>query len=132
MTVLNSYKKGEADFHSIVSEMADIPRTQAKTINLGLFYGMGKNKLQAELGINKESAEDLFKKYHNQVPFVRQLMNAVMQRAQNSGRIRTLLGRFVGFHYGNQINSGFIKHCLTNKRSRNTDQGSNVHILTKH
>ena len=96
--VLDSYKKGEADFHSIVSEMADIPRTQAKTINLGLFYGMGKNKLQAELGINKESAEDLFKKYHNQVPFVRQLMNAVMQRAQSSGRIRTLLGRLCRFH----------------------------------
>jgi len=95
--VLNSYKKGEADFHSIVSEMADIPRTQAKTINLGLFYGMGKNKLQAELGINKESAEDLFKKYHNQVPFVRQLMNAVMQRAQSSGKIRTLLGRLCRF-----------------------------------
>ncbi len=91
-------KKGEADFHSIVSEMADIPRTQAKTINLGLFYGMGKNKLQAELGINKESAEDLFKKYHSQVPFVRQLMNAVMQRAQSSGRIRTLLGRLCRFH----------------------------------
>jgi DNA polymerase I-like protein with 3'-5' exonuclease and polymerase domains len=96
-TVLNSYKKGEADFHSIVSEMADIPRTQAKTINLGLFYGMGKNKLQAELGINKESAEDLFKKYHNEVPFVRQLMNAVMQRAQSSGKIRTLLGRLCRF-----------------------------------
>jgi len=95
--VLNSYKKGEADFHSIVSEMADIPRTQAKTINLGLFYGMGKNKLQAELGINKESAEDLFKQYHNQVPFVRQLMNAVMQRAQSSGKIRTLLGRLCRF-----------------------------------
>jgi DNA polymerase I-like protein with 3'-5' exonuclease and polymerase domains len=96
--VLDSYKKGEADFHSIVSEMADIPRTQAKTINLGLFYGMGKNKLQAELGINKESAEDLFKKYHGQVPFVRQLMNAVMQRAQSSGKIRTLLGRLCRFH----------------------------------
>tara|TARA_R100001594_G_scaffold11837_3_gene26561 strand:+ start:2136 stop:4007 length:1872 start_codon:yes stop_codon:yes gene_type:complete len=96
--VLESYKKGEADFHSIVSEMADIPRSQAKTINLGLFYGMGKNKLQAELGINKESAEDLFKKYHGQVPFVKQLMYAVMQRAQSSGRIRTLLGRLCRFH----------------------------------
>ena len=30
------------DFHKMVSEMADIPRKQAKTINLGLFYGMGK------------------------------------------------------------------------------------------
>ncbi len=96
--VLDSYKKGEADFHSIVSEMADIPRSQAKTINLGLFYGMGKNKLQAELGVNKERADELFKQYHHRVPFVKQLMNAVMQRAQSSGRIRTLLGRLCRFH----------------------------------
>ena len=47
--VIDAYKEGEADFHQIVAEMADIPRSQAKTINLGLFYGMGKNKLQAEL-----------------------------------------------------------------------------------
>jgi len=96
--VLEAYKKGEADFHSIVSEMADIPRTQAKTINLGLFYGMGKNKLQAELGINKERSDELFKQYHHRVPFVKQLMNAVMQRAQFSGKIRTLLGRLCRFH----------------------------------
>ena len=96
--VLDSYKKGEADFHSIVSEMAGIPRSQAKTINLGLFYGMGKNKLQAELGTNKQDAEDLFAKYHSRVPFVKQLMNAVMQRAQDSGKIRTLLGRLCRFH----------------------------------
>ena len=95
--VLEAYKKGEADFHSIVSEMADIPRTQAKTINLGLFYGMGKNKLQAELGINKERSDELFKQYHHRVPFVKQLMNAVMQRAQFSGKIRTLLGRLCRF-----------------------------------
>ena len=96
--VLESYQKGEADFHSIVSEMAGIPRSQAKTINLGLFYGMGKNKLQAELGTNKQDAEDLFSKYHSKVPFVKQLMHAVMQRAQDSGRVRTLLGRLCRFH----------------------------------
>ena len=50
--------------------MADIPREQAKTINLGLFYGMGKAKLQAELGVSKEKAEELFSIYHNGVPFV--------------------------------------------------------------
>ena len=96
--VLKAYKKGEADFHSIISEMADIPRTQAKTINLGLFYGMGKNKLQAELGVNKERADELFKQYHKKVPFVKQLMNSAMQRAQFSGKIRTLLGRLCRFH----------------------------------
>jgi len=59
--VMDAYQEGEADFHQIVAEMADIPRTQAKTINLGLFYGMGKNKLMAELGINEDKAKDLFR-----------------------------------------------------------------------
>ena len=97
-SVLDAYKAGDADFHSIVAEMAEIPRFQAKTINLGLFYGMGKNKLQAELGINKEQASDLFRQYHGRVPFVKQLMDSTMKRAQDSGRIRTLLGRLSRFH----------------------------------
>jgi DNA polymerase I-like protein with 3'-5' exonuclease and polymerase domains len=96
--VLDAYNDGDADFHSIVAEMADIPRDQAKTINLGLFYGMGKNKLQAELGVSKEKANGLFKQYHNKVPFVKQLMDNVMQRAQEAGKVRTLLGRLCRFH----------------------------------
>ena len=70
--VLDAYNEGDADFHQIVSDMANIPRAQAKTINLGLFYGMGKNKLQAELGVNKERCKILFKTYHDKVPFVKQ------------------------------------------------------------
>ena len=96
--VLDAYNEGEADFHNIVADMADIPRSQAKTINLGLFYGMGKNKLQAELGVDKETSDGLFKQYHERVPFVKQLMDNVMQRAQSRGQIRTLLGRLCRFH----------------------------------
>ena len=96
--VLDAYKTGNADFHTIVADMAEIPRYQAKTINLGLFYGMGKNKLQAELGVSKEKAEELFRQYHGKVPFVKQLMDAVMRRSQDSGKIRTLLGRLCRFH----------------------------------
>jgi DNA polymerase I-like protein with 3'-5' exonuclease and polymerase domains len=96
--VLDAYNDSSVDFHQIVADMANIPRSQAKTINLGLFYGMGKNKLQAELGVNKETAEDLFKQYHSRVPFVKQLMDSVMSRAQDRGQIRTLLGRLCRFH----------------------------------
>ncbi len=96
--VLEAYKEGDADFHTIVADMAEIPRSQAKTINLGLFYGMGKNKLQAELGVSKDKAEDLFKQYHHKVPFVKQLMDNVMHRSQDRGQIRTLLGRLCRFH----------------------------------
>ena len=96
--VQDSYKDEDVDFHNIVAEMAGIPRSQAKTINLGLFYGMGKNKLQAELGVDKSEAEILFRTYHKKVPFVKQLMDSVMERAQESGKIRTLLGRLCRFH----------------------------------
>ena len=97
--VLDSYNNDpNTDFHTIVADMANIPRSQAKTINLGLFYGMGKNKLQAELGVDKETSDDLFKQYHDRVPFVKQLMDNVMQRSQQRGQIRTLLGRLCRFH----------------------------------
>jgi len=58
---------------------------------------MGKNKLQAELGVSKEKAQELFRQYHSKVPFVKQLMDNVMRRAQDAGRIRTLLGRLCRF-----------------------------------
>ena len=96
--VKDSYLTEEADFHTIVAKMAKIPRTQAKTINLGLFYGMGKAKLQAELGVSKEKANDLFDIYHSRVPFVKRLMNSVSHRSQQRGQIRTLLGRLCRFH----------------------------------
>ena len=96
--VVDAYNNEDVDFHQIVADMAQIPRLQAKTINLGLFYGMGKNKLQAELGVDKDDASDLFSKYHEKVPFVKQLMESTMDRAQDSGKVRTLLGRLCRFH----------------------------------
>ncbi len=83
----------KTDFHQIVADMAEIERKEAKTINLGLFYGMGKNKLMNELAVTKEKADELFNTYHSRAPFVKQLMNQVMSAAQSKGQIKTLLGR---------------------------------------
>jgi len=97
--VVEAYRTDSStDFHQIVADMAEIPRSQAKTINLGLFYGMGKAKLQAELGVSAEKAKELFDQYHNRVPFVKQLTNSVMNRAQKAGKVRTLLGRRCRFN----------------------------------
>jgi DNA polymerase I-like protein with 3'-5' exonuclease and polymerase domains len=92
--IVEKFKSDSVDFHQTVADMAGISRSQAKTINLGLFYGMGKAKLQAELGLStKAEAENLFNQYHENVPFVRELMNRTSQHAQLSGSIGTLLGR---------------------------------------
>jgi DNA polymerase I-like protein with 3'-5' exonuclease and polymerase domains len=92
-------KDSTADFHELVAKLANMDRRDAKTINLGLFYGMGQAKLQTQLGINSEvEAKALIRKYHNKVPFVKQLMNSVMDRAQDSGQIRTIGGRLCRFN----------------------------------
>jgi len=97
--VIDAYETDSStDFHQTVADMAKIPRSQAKVINLGLFYGMGKAKLQAELGVSKDKAAELFDQYHAKVPFVKQLMNSASNRAQERGQIRTLLGRLCRFH----------------------------------
>ena len=92
-SIAEAYEKGEADFHSMVASIADIPRSQAKTINLGLFYGMGKAKLQGQLGITEDQTKALLDRYHHSVPFVKQLIYKTMDRAQQRGWIRTILGR---------------------------------------
>jgi len=82
-----------ADFHTIVADMAGIPRKQAKTINLGMFYGMGIYKLASELDIDLSDAKSLSEQYHQEVPFVRQLANECTKAANQKGYIKTLLGR---------------------------------------
>jgi len=107
--IVDAYKAGDADFHKVVADMAGIKRKQAKTINLGLMYGMGKNKLMAELGLMKESAEKLIRQYHSRAPFVKQLMDNVSRKANDRGKIRTLLGRACHFDLWQPTQFGIFK-----------------------
>ena len=108
-TIVEAYRAGNADFHQVVADMANIERKQAKTINLGLMYGMGKNKLMAELGLMKDSAEKLIQQYHQRAPFVKQLMETVSRAANDRGKIRTLLGRACHFELWQPVQFGVHK-----------------------
>ena len=92
------FDKEDADFHQIVADMASIPRSQAKVINLGLFYGMGKIKLQKELSLEPMEATKLFQTYHGKVPFVKQLSYALSDFATAEGLLFTLGDRFCRFN----------------------------------
>ena len=91
------FDKDDADFHQIVADMANISRKQAKTINLGLFYGMGKIKLQKELGLDQVEAKNLFNDYHNRVPFVRRLSQELIDFSKKNKLLFTLYDRFCRF-----------------------------------
>ena len=92
------FDKEDADFHQIVADMAKNSRIQAKTINLGLFYGMGKLKLQKELGLDRINAKKLFDEYHNKIPFVRQLSQELIQFSKDNRLLFTLHDRFCRFN----------------------------------
>ena len=92
------YAYDDADFHQIVADMANISRKEAKIINLGLSYGMGKDKLTTQLGISPEEAEILFDQYHERVPFIRGLRDSAARMGSNRGFVKTLLGRKCRFN----------------------------------
>ena len=86
-------KDPRTDFHQMAADIVGVPRKQAKDINLGLFYGMGSNKLAETLGLELDEAKELFAVYHGKVPFVKELADYTVNRAARKGVIRTLLGR---------------------------------------
>ena len=92
-TLVEGYTNNDIDFHQAVADMANIDRKQAKTINLGMMYGMGKGKLMSELGLDKDEINKVFKQYHSTVPFVKDLTDTTMRRASDKGFIRTIKGR---------------------------------------
>ena len=104
------YKKDpKTDFHAFVSKMAKITRKQAKTINLGLFYGMGKNKLARSLELDNEESKALFDQYHKEVPFVRELSNGLQRFAERNKNIFTLEDRFCRFNKWEPIDKEWDK-----------------------
>jgi DNA polymerase I-like protein with 3'-5' exonuclease and polymerase domains len=121
---IKAYQDESADFHQIVADMAQISRTQAKTINLGLFYGMGKNKLSKELGISKDKAEILLNQYNSRVPFVKKLAEAVTQSASKFGFIRTIKGRKCRFDKWEPMTFGMNQAMNYNEAKAN--YGNNI------
>lgn len=95
--MVNAYRTDpNTDFHQMVADMAGIKRKQAKTVGLGLCYGMGKAKLANELDLPLDEAESLITTFHQKVPFLKGTITAVMRRidtVSSGGSIRTLLGR---------------------------------------
>ena len=102
----------DTDFHQMVADMAGIKRKAAKTIGLGLMYGMGKAKLAHSLDLPLDEASELIATFHNKVPFLKGTVDAVMKRIEHpssGGSIRTLLGRKCRFPLWEPVEWGVNK-----------------------
>ena len=102
----------DTDFHQMVADMAGIKRKAAKTIGLGLMYGMGKQKLANSLDLPLDEASELIGTFHSKVPFLKGTVDAVMRRIEHpasGGAIRTLLGRKCRFPLWEPVEWGVNK-----------------------
>ena len=108
-SVIEMYQKGNADFHQMVADLADITRKEAKTVNLGIMYGMGRKKLAGVMDIDEMEAKSLLEKYHERVPFVKGIADLAMSQAQEKGAIRTWLGRKCRFDMWEPKSFGYNK-----------------------
>lgn len=81
------------DFHQIVADLTGLSRSAAKTINFGLAYGEGEEKLSLQLGLTRAEAKKTLDGYHARAPFIRPLSRKAMNLAAGRGVVETLLGR---------------------------------------
>jgi DNA polymerase I-like protein with 3'-5' exonuclease and polymerase domains len=108
-SIVEEYQRGDADLHQMVADMAGISRKAAKTINLGIMYGMGVGKLANQLGLSDVQAKALMGEYQEKVPFVKKLATLASTRAEREGRIRTILGRLCRFDLWEPATFGYNK-----------------------
>ena len=83
----------EAGWDISTKELRKQQRKPVKSINFGLIYGMGVDKLSADLGLTRAQGKALFAAYHKGVPFAKATMEACSKEASMTGVITTILNR---------------------------------------
>lgn len=98
-TVISEVKKGK-DLHLATAEMMGVSRKEAKTINFGILYGMGGQKLADSLEVALDAAKLLKQKYMRSLVRVAGFIDRVISKARNQGKITNIEGRVYSFDKG--------------------------------
>jgi DNA polymerase-1 len=81
------------DMHTENAQLAGVTRAKAKTIGLGVLFGMGAEKMAVSLGEGREKGLRVVQKFHSVNPSFKATSKLVENRAVSRGYIHTLLGR---------------------------------------
>lgn len=107
--MVEQFRAGNADLHQMTADIVGVKRKQAKTINLGIMYGMGVGKMADQLGISQDEAKKLLEIYHSKVPFVKGIADIASKQAEMNGKVRTVGGRLCRFPLWESRSFGYTK-----------------------
>jgi DNA polymerase-1 len=100
-TLVETFRRGE-DIHDRTSRevfgafssvAADEQRRISKMINYALLYGKTAFTLAKDIGVTTKEAQAFIKAYFDRYPSVQAFIEETIERARETGTVRTLLGR---------------------------------------
>ncbi len=76
-----------------ISEVTRQQRAAAKTVNFGIMYGMGAQRLARDMGMSRDQAKAFIDRYFERYSGVRRYLDSTIEQARADGFVVTLLGR---------------------------------------
>jgi len=109
-TMIEAFKNGEDIHASTAARVFDVPleevtkeqRSNAKTVNFGIIYGVSAFGLSNQTDLSRKEAKELIETYYKTYPKLRNFMSEQVNFARENGYVQTVLGRR---RYLNAINA---------------------------
>ena len=135
-TMITAFKNGEDIHASTASQVFNVPlsevtreqRSNAKTVNFGIVYGVSAFGLSNQTNLSRGEAKDLIDTYYETYPKLKSYMSAQVDFARDNGYVQTVLGRR---RYLKDINSrnGVVRGAAERNAVNAPIQGSAADII---
>jgi len=108
--MIEAFKNGEDIHASTAAKVFDVPlnevtkeqRSNAKTVNFGIIYGVSAFGLSNQTDLSRSEAKELIETYYESYPKLKNYMSSQVNFARENGYVQTVLGRR---RYLNSINA---------------------------
>lgn len=100
-TMMNAFKNGEDIHASTAAKVFNVPlaevtreqRSNAKTVNFGIIYGVSAFGLSNQTDLSRSEAKELIDTYYETYPKLKAYMSAQVDFARDHGYVETVLNR---------------------------------------
>ena len=100
-TMMNAFKNGEDIHASTAAKVFNIPinevtreqRSNAKTVNFGIIYGVSAFGLSNQTNLSRSEAKELIDTYYETYPKLKAYMSSQVDFARENGYVETVLNR---------------------------------------
>lgn len=135
-TMIEAFKNGEDIHASTAAKVFNVPinevtreqRSNAKTVNFGIIYGVSAFGLSNQTDLTRSESKDLIDTYYKTYPKLRNYMSNLVDDAREDGYVSTVLGRR---RYLKDINSsnGVVRGAAERNAVNAPIQGSAADII---